>query len=187
MKGKAIIFCAPSGAGKTTIVRHLLSTMENLEFSISATTRKPRINEIDELDYYFLTKDNFLDKINSDEILEWQEVYEDTFYGTLKSEVDRIWSKGNHAIFDIDVKGGINLKKKLGDSVLSVFVKVENLDILKERLQGRNTESDHTFNERISKARDEMKEEDNFDVVIVNDNLEVAFKEAEKVVNQFLS
>ncbi|MEQ9405224.1 MAG: guanylate kinase [Cyclobacteriaceae bacterium] len=186
MNGKAVIFCAPSGAGKTTIVRYLLRKIRKLEFSISATTRSPRSNEKDGSDYYFLSSVDFHKKIDSGEILEWQEVYKDTYYGTLRSEVSRIWENGNHVIFDVDVKGGINLKKQFGDQALSVFIKVENLDILKERLEGRNTESKETLNERVAKAIEEMREESNFDVVIVNHDLDVALEEAEEIVNNFL-
>lgn len=186
MKGKAIIFCAPSGAGKTTIVRYLLRKIRKLEFSISATTREKRIREVGGVDYHFLTTEEFQQKIEADEVLEWQEVYKDSFYGTLRSEVDRIWESGSHVIFDVDVKGGINLKKKLGDQALAIFVKVENTDILRERLEARKTESEETLHERMAKALEEMQEEVNFDVTIVNHNLQDALHEAEILVNKFL-
>ena len=186
MEGKAIIFCAPSGAGKTTIVRHLLEDINCLEFSISATTRKPREYEKNGKDYFFYSTEEFLKKISNEEMLEWEEVYEDAFYGTLKSEVERIWSKGNHVIFDVDVKGGLRLKRKLGEKAAAIFIKVQDLNVLKQRLKGRNTESDFTLNQRIEKATLEMQEEDKFDEVIVNDVLEDAVAEAKDVVSNFL-
>jgi len=186
MSGKAIIFSAPSGAGKTTIVKHLVSRIPSLKFSISATTRSPRDHERDGVDYYFISGDEFRESVEKNEVLEWEEVYKDTFYGSLKSEVDRIWSEGNDVIFDVDVKGGINLKKKLGTKALSIFVKVEQIDILKERLEKRNTESEKSLNERVEKAMEEMKEEENFDEVIVNHDLNVALHHAEEVVSGFL-
>lgn len=186
MEGKAIIFCAPSGAGKTTIVKYLLEDFSCLEFSISATTRKPREYEKDGKDYFFYSTDEFLKKISNEEMLEWEEVYEGAFYGTLKSEVERIWEKGNCVIFDVDVKGGIRLKRKLGEQAAAIFIKVEDLSILRERLKGRNTESDFTLNQRIEKAVIEMEEEDKFDEVIVNDNLEDAVLKAKDVVSKFL-
>ncbi len=186
MEGKAIIFCAPSGAGKTTIVQHLIKEFRNLEFSISATTRKPRDYEKEDKDYYFFSNTEFLKKISHEEMLEWEEVYDNAFYGTLKSEVDRIWKKGNSVIFDVDVRGGLRLKRKLGDKALAVFVKVQDVSVLKERLKGRNTESDFTLNQRIEKATQEMAEEDKFDVVIVNDELDKALADAREVVSEFL-
>ncbi len=186
MEGKAIIFCAPSGAGKTTIVQHLIREFDRLEFSISATTRKPREYEKDGTHYYFFSTTEFLKKISHEEMLEWEEVYNNAFYGTLKSEVDRIWSKGNCVIFDVDVKGGLRIKRKLGDQAMAVFIKVKDVSVLSERLKGRNTESDFTLNQRIQKATQEMQEEDKFDVVIVNDNLEEALEHAREVVGTFL-
>ncbi len=186
MEGKAIIFCAPSGAGKTTIVRHLIEEFKTLEFSISATTRKPRDYEVDGKDYYFFSNTDFLKKISHEEMLEWEEVYENAFYGTLKSEVERIWEKGNCVIFDVDVKGGLRIKRKLGDQALAVFIKVKDVATLKERLQERNTESDFTLNQRIEKATLEMAEEEKFDVVIINDNLDDALDNARIVVTDFL-
>ncbi|MEP1097067.1 MAG: guanylate kinase [Cyclobacteriaceae bacterium] len=186
MEGKAIIFCAPSGAGKTTIVKYLLKEFSCLEFSISATTRKPREYEKDGKDYFFYSTEEFLKKISNEEMLEWEEVYDGAFYGTLKSEVERIWAKGNCVIFDVDVKGGIRLKRKLGEQAAAIFIKVQDLSILRERLKGRNTESDFTLNQRVEKAAIEMEEEDKFDVVIVNDNLEEAVARAQDVVSKFL-
>ena len=187
MEGKAIIFCAPSGAGKTTIVRRLIEEFETLEFSISATTRKPRDYEKEGVDYYFFSNTDFLKKISHEEMLEWEEVYDNAFYGTLKSEVERIWKKGNCVIFDVDVKGGLRLKRKLGDQAMAVFIKVKDVSILQERLKGRNTESDFTLNQRIEKATLEMAEEDKFDVVILNDNLDEALENARNVVSDFLT
>lgn len=186
MDGKAIIFSAPSGAGKTTIVHSLLDRIPSLRFSISATTREKRQTEIDGRDYYFLTVDAFKSRQRSGELLEWEEVYTDTFYGTLKSEVERIWSEGNHVIFDVDVKGGKKLKEIFGDQALSIFVKVKGEDVLRERLQSRNTESEETLNQRVSKAAEEMKEEVHFDQVVLNENLDTAIDEAEALVKSFI-
>lgn len=186
MKGKAIIFSAPSGAGKTTIVKHLLEKFPTLKFSISATTRSRRANEIDGRDYYFLSKDAFRDRIESGDVLEWQEVYTGSFYGTLKSEVERVWAAGNQVIFDVEVVGGMNLKKIFGDKALAVFVKVEDITILKERLKTRKTESETSLNERIERAKMEMAEEHKFDVTVINHDLESALRSAEGLVQNFL-
>ncbi len=186
-QGKAIIFCAPSGAGKTTIVKHLVKQIPSLRFSISATTRPPRLGvEKDCKDYYFLSKEMFAQKRDKKELLEWQEVYEDIFYGTLKSEVDRIWSEGNHVIFDVDVVGGINLKKALGDRALAVFVNAESIDILRKRLEARNTESQEKIAMRMAKASNEMGYAHQFDYELINRDLEVAFSEAESLVKDFI-
>ncbi len=186
MSGKAIIFSAPSGAGKTTIVKHLVSKFPNLRFSISATTRSARHGEEDGEDYYFLSSDVFMNKVAQNEVLEWEEVYRGTYYGSLKSEVDRIWSEGNDVIFDVDVKGGINLKKRLGDQALAVFVKVEDVEILRGRLMRRNTESEESLTERVNKAVIEMREEKHFDQVLLNHNLPEALEKAESMVVNFL-
>lgn len=186
MEGKAIIFSAPSGSGKTTIVHHLLQEIPTLSFSISATTRKKRPNEINGKDYYFLSTGEFRNKILHGELLEWEEVYTDTFYGTLKEEVERIWSDGMPVIFDVDVKGGINLKKALGAKALSIFVKVPNIKILGERLRSRSTEDEKSLKLRIDKATEEMKEETNFDKIVVNDDLDAAVRKAKELVVNFI-
>ncbi|MEM6830580.1 MAG: guanylate kinase [Bacteroidota bacterium] len=187
MSGKAIIFSAPSGAGKTTIVKHLVAKIPSLRFSISATTREARSNEADGVDYYFLTPEEFKKRVAQNMVLEWEEVYQGTFYGSLRSEVDRIWSEGNHVIFDVDVKGGMNLKEKLGDQALAIFVKVENVEVLSERLRKRNTESEESLLKRVDKAVLEMKEERHFEEVLLNHDLDTVLKKAEHLVTDFLS
>lgn len=187
MQKKAIIISAPSGAGKTTIVRFLLNkTGLPLEFSISACSRPPRGKEKDGLDYYFLGVEGFKEAIVQDAFVEWEEVYSNQYYGTLKREVDRIWQKGNVVIFDVDVIGGIHLKEKLGDQALSIFVKAPNLKVLEERLRQRGTESDDKIAMRLSKAEEEMAKTNEFDTIIVNDNLDAALKETVDVVKDFL-
>ena len=186
-KGKAIIFSAPSGSGKTTIVQHLNKTFPELEFSISATTRKPRENvEQDGVDYYFISRAEFESKIGTDALVEWEEVYGGNFYGTLKSEIDRIWEMGKVVIFDVDVKGGLKLKKYFGDAALAVFVKVPDFETLKHRLEKRKTETESQLQMRLSKAAEEMKFEPFFDYTLVNKDLEVSFQEAEGVISKFI-
>lgn len=186
-KGKLIVFSAPSGSGKTTIVRHLLGLKKlNLEFSISATSREARGEEISGKDYYFISAREFKDKIKNDEFLEWEEVYRDNFYGTLKTEVERIWAKGKHVIFDIDVVGGLRIKKKFPKETLAVFVKPPSVDELKIRLKKRSTESEAKINMRIAKASVEMATAPQFDTIIKNYDLEVALKEAEELVADFV-
>lgn len=184
--GKLVIFSAPSGAGKTTIVHHLLKSGLNLQFSVSAASRNKRQNEIDGKDYYFISAEDFREKIKSNEFLEWEEVYKDHFYGTLKSEVERIWSEGYHVIFDVDVIGGLNIKKYYEDKALSIFVMPPTLMHLEQRLRGRLTESDKDVKKRIEKAEYELSFAKDFDKIIINDNLEVALKETEKIVREFL-
>jgi len=187
IKGKLIVFSAPSGSGKTTIVRHLLGIEKlNLEFSISATSREPRGEEVDGKDYYFLSLKEFKNKIKAEEFLEWEEVYRDNFYGTLKSEVERIWSQGKHVIFDIDVVGGIDIKRIYPERTLSVFVKPPSIEELKIRLKKRSTESDDKINMRVAKASIELATAPQFDFIIENDNLDVALKEAEELAHNFL-
>ncbi|MCT4582214.1 MAG: guanylate kinase [Flavobacteriales bacterium] len=183
---KAVIFSAPSGAGKTTIVHHLLKTFEALEFSISACSRPRRHNERKGKDYHFLSIEDFKAKIANDEFVEWEEVYKDNFYGTLKSEVERIWSEGKTVIFDVDVVGGLNLKKYFGDNALAIFVKPPSIAHLEKRLRTRETETEASIARRIGKAEQELKTAHSFDYVLLNDNLEVAFAEAEKVLTSFL-
>ncbi|MFV0573031.1 MAG: guanylate kinase [Xanthomarina gelatinilytica] len=186
-KGKLIVFSAPSGSGKTTIVRHLLKQDHlNLEFSISATSREKRGNEVHGKDYCFLSASEFKTKIKNEEFLEWEEVYRDNFYGTLKTEVERIWAKGKHVIFDIDVSGGLRIKRKFPEETLAVFVKPPSIDELKIRLKKRQTESADKINMRIAKASAELATAPLFDVIIENDNLEKALQEAEILVDNFL-
>lgn len=184
--GKLIIFSAPSGAGKTTIVQHLLSTIPQLEFSVSACSRSMRKGEEAGVDYYFLSVEEFKQKIKNDEFIEWEEVYADNFYGTLKSELFRIWKGDRCAIFDVDVEGGINLKKQFGKSALSVFVMPPSVDSLEQRLKQRETETAESIARRIGKAARELKMADQFDKIILNDSLPKALKEAEKTVKEFL-
>ncbi len=185
-EGKMFIFTAPSGAGKTTIVRHLLDKFRFLNFSISATTRNKRLHEQDKVDYYFMTVDEFKQNAANGAFIEWEEVYEDQYYGTLKSEVERIWSSKKHLVFDIDVKGAQNIKRFFGDKCMSVFVRPPSVDVLIERLVNRNTETSESLQKRISKVRREMEYENTFDMVLVNDLLEVSFVEAEHIVETFI-
>lgn len=187
-KGKLIVFSAPSGSGKTTIVRHLLGIEDlNLEFSISATSRDKRGVEVDGKDYYFLSAKAFKTKIKNEEFLEWEEVYRDNFYGTLKTEVERIWALGKNVIFDIDVSGGLRIKRKFPEETLAIFVKPPSIDELKIRLKKRKTESADKINMRVAKASAELATAPLFDTVIVNDTLEHALKEAENQVRQFVN
>ena len=185
-KGKVIIFSAPSGSGKSTIVNALLDRIPNLEFSISATSRSPRGEEQHGKEYYFLSGDEFLHRIGQGDFVEWEEVYAGTHYGTLKSEVGRIWEKGNVIIFDIDVKGGINLKQKFGKDALAVFIMPPSVEELEKRLLKRGTESPETIRKRIGRAELELSYADRFDKVIVNDDLANAIDETEKAIAGFL-
>lgn len=181
------MFSAPSGSGKTTIVRHLLKQRElNLEFSISATSRKKRGDEIEGKDYYFLTTKSFKDKIKNNEFLEWEEVYRDNFYGTLKTEVERIWALGKNVIFDIDVSGGLRIKRKFPSETLAVFVKPPSIDELKIRLKKRKTESNDKINMRIAKASAELATAPLFDEVVINADLNIALNEAYDIVSNFI-
>lgn len=203
-KGKLIIFSAPSGAGKTTIVWHLLGTRGDLDFSVSATSRSPRKGETDGKDYFFLTEGEFRKKINEDEFLEWEEVYPGTFYGTLKSEVEKTIGIGRHIIFDVDVVGGLNIKEYYGDQALSIFVQppsitsikiidgvtttttTTQLETLEDRLRSRSTETEEKIRTRLDKATRELSFAPKFDVILVNENLDKAFREAENIVSEFL-
>lgn len=187
MKGKLIIFSAPSGSGKTTLVKHLLQQNFSLEFSVSATSREPRPGETHGKDYWFLSENDFQQKIKNGEFLEWEEVYKGIFYGTLKSEVERIRNAGKNVIFDVDVVGGLNIKKYYGDDALAVYVKPPSVNELQNRLQNRSTESEEKIKMRVAKAEKELAFAREFDVIIVNDDLPKALKEAEKVVAGFLT
>ena len=186
MEGKLIVFSAPSGSGKTTIVRHLLKLDLGLDFSISATSRKPRGKEINGKDYHFISPEEFQKHIKNDDFIEYEEVYTNNYYGTLKSEVQRIWEKGRHVVFDIDVIGGLNIKKKFPKQTLAIFVQPPSIKEMERRLRGRKTDSEEKIKERVAKASKEMKYASDFDIILVNDNLEEAKKEAEVLVRKFL-
>ena len=187
MKGKLIIFSAPSGSGKTTIVRHLLDKYtQQLAFSVSACTRPRREYEIDGKDYYFLTLQDFRQKIADQQFAEWEEVYAGNYYGTLKAEIQRLWNEGKHVLFDVDVKGGLKLKEAYGDAALAVFVKVTSDEEIKRRLSGRGTETEETLATRLAKVRYEQSFEHEFDVVLVNDELDETLAKAEDLVQAFI-
>jgi guanylate kinase len=184
--GKLVIFSAPSGSGKTTIVRELLKLFPQFEFSISATSRKPRGQEQHGIDYYFLSNEEFSQRVERDEFVEWEEVYEGTCYGTLKSEMERIWGKGNVIIFDVDVMGGINLKRLFGDNACSMFIMPPSVEELERRLRGRGTDSEEVIQKRIAKAEFELSKSPEFDYTVVNDDLQVAVDEAAAIIRNFL-
>jgi len=186
MEGKLVIISAPSGAGKTTIVRHLLESGLNLEFSVSATTRALRGSETNGVDYFFMSVDEFRKKAENNEFVEWEEVYKDLMYGTLKSEVDRIWEKGKHLLFDVDVKGGISLKNIFGIRSISLFIMPPSVEELETRLIKRGTDTIDIIKMRVEKAREEMKLANQFDTVIVNHELDRAKKETYETVSSFL-
>lgn len=185
MTPKLLVFTAPSGAGKTTIVKHLLSKYDRLEFSVSATTREKRAHEIDGEDYYFLSENDFKQKLENAEFLEWEEVYPGTIYGTLHAEIERISSKGKIVVFDIDVKGAINIKKQYGEEALTIFVKPPSLEVLIQRLKERGTESEEAFQKRVARMKYEMSCEKNFDFILLNDELSRALSQAEKLIEDF--
>lgn len=184
--GKIIIFSAPSGSGKTTIIKHLIKIFTELGFSISCTTRSPRISEKDQVDYYFISKKTFIKKINQGEFAEWEEVYPGILYGTLNSEIERIWSLGKCVIFDIDVKGGMNLRNRFYKNSLSIFVKVPSFEILKNRLKMRKTENSIDLSKRLIKAENEIIYANYFDFIIINNDLQKSKKESENLVRNFL-
>lgn len=187
MKEKLLIFSAPSGAGKSTIVQHLMKQGLGLEFSVSATSREPRDSEEDGREYYFISPGEFRRMIKENAFIEWEEVYPDQFYGTLYSEVEKIWKRGNHAIFDIDVVGGLNLKKKFGERACAIFIQAPSPEILEQRLRARGTDDEASLKKRIGKALTEMEYKSRFDHILVNDSLEKALAEAEKIVTDFLA
>lgn len=185
-KGKVIVFSAPSGSGKTTILKHLLERIPELEFSISATTRAPRGQEVDGKDYYFLSVEDFKSNVQKDNFVEWEEVYASCYYGTLKSEPERIWDKGHTVVFDVDVKGGVSLKRIYGDNALLIFVMPPSVKVLRERLIGRSTDAPEVIEQRVAKAELELTFAKDFDKILINDRLEQAFEEAEKMVRAFI-
>ena len=188
MNKKVIIFSAPSGAGKSTVVNHLLGIHPELEFSISATSRAPRGQEQHGVEYYFFSAEEFRRMISEDKFVEYEEVYEGSFYGTLKSEVERIWAKGNTIIFDIDVQGGVNLKRIFGEKAFSIFIQAPSIEILRDRLIKRGTDTEEAIERRIAKAASEMEfAAGKFDYTLINDDLQTALKEAEDIVSEFLN
>jgi len=186
MEGKCIILCAPSGAGKTSITKFLLTQELGLEFSISACNREKRENEVDGVDYYFLNTDDFKRRIENDEFVEWEEVYNDNYYGTLKTEINRIWNSGKNVIFDVDVEGGLSLTKHFGEKALAIFIKPPSVEALEERLRSRGTEDEEKIQKRLDKAEKELGYSKWFDTIIVNENLETAQQEVLSIVKSFL-
>jgi len=187
MKGKLIIFSAPSGAGKSTIVQHLVKQELGLEFSVSATSREPREGETDGKEYYFISPEEFRRKIQENAFVEWEEVYPEQFYGTLHTELERIWDRGRHAIFDIDVAGGMNLKKIYGERACAIFIQPPSMEVLEGRLRSRGTDSETSLRKRVEKAIYELEYASRFDHVLINDSLALALAEAEKIVREFLA
>ncbi len=192
--GKAILFSAPSGCGKTTIINELMGSgpserldPSNLTFSISATTRAPRGEEVDGRDYYFLSREAFMQRVGRDEFLEWEEVYSGTCYGTLKSEIERIWNEGKVIVFDVDVNGGRNIKKYFGSDALSIFVMPPSVEVLEQRLRSRGTDSEEAIVKRLARSAEELKQASQFDVTIVNDDLQRAVGETRRVIEEFLA
>lgn len=185
--GKVIIFSAPSGSGKTTIVRHLLERYPQLEFSISATSRAPRGQERDGVDYYFLSQEEFMKAVTENRFVEWEEVYKGTCYGTLRSEVERIWAKGNIIVFDVDVIGGINLKRIFGGDACSIFVMPPSVEELRRRLEGRGTDAPEVIDRRVAKAEFELTKAPEFDHIVVNDSLDEAIAETTRIIEEFIA
>lgn len=186
MDNKVLIFSAPSGSGKSTVVNHILSRRDDIDFSVSATSRAPRGGEQDGVEYLFYSAEAFRQLVRDDKFVEFEEVYPDRFYGTLKSEVNRIWARGHAIAFDVDVKGGVNLKKYFGDKALSVFIQAPSVQVLRERLVGRGTDSPEDIEKRVAKAAEEMTYAPQFDRILVNDDLATALAEAEAMVDAFL-
>ena len=184
--GKAILFSAPSGCGKTTIIGQLMQYFDCFDFSISATSRQPRGQEQDGRDYYFLSHDEFVRRVEAGDFLEWEEVYQGTCYGTLKSEISRIWDAGRVIVFDVDVNGGCNIKRYFGDDALSIFVMPPSLEVLEQRLRSRGTDSEEAIVKRLGRSAEELKQAPQFDVTIVNDDLQRAVAEAKGVIEKFL-
>lgn len=187
MANKVIIFSAPSGSGKSTIVNHILGLHPEMEFSVSATSRSPRGEEVDGVEYLFYSAETFRTLIADNKFVEFEEVYQDRFYGTLKSEVNRIWAKGHVIIFDVDVKGGVSLKKYFGEQAMSVFIQAPSVEVLRERLIGRGTDSMEEIEKRVAKASEEMTYAPKFDKVLINDDLQTAYAESEAMVDAFLA
>ena len=184
--GKAILFSAPSGCGKTTIIGRLMQYFDCFDFSISATSRQPRGQEQNGRDYYFLSRDEFMRRVDDGDFLEWEEVYQGTCYGTLKSEIERIWNDGKVIVFDVDVNGGCNIKRYFGDDALSIFVMPPSLEVLEQRLRSRGTDSEEAIVKRLARSAEELKQAPQFDVTIVNDDLERAVAEAKTLIEKFL-
>lgn len=184
--GKLVILSAPSGSGKTTIMKHLVEAFPRLEFSVSATSREPRTGERHGVDYHFMSPEEFLRHVEEDRFVEWEEVYSGTHYGTLRSELERIWSKGNAIVFDVDVKGGLRLKHIFGDKALAVFVMPPSIEELRKRLEGRGTDSPENIERRVAKAVTEMEDAPGFDLIVLNDNLEDAVSQAVGAIDAFL-
>jgi len=187
MTKKMIIISAPSGAGKTTLIKYLLAERQNIEFSISACSRPKRDGEQDGVDYYFLTEEEFRDKIEKNKFVEWEEVYPGSFYGTLRSEVDRIWSKGSHVIFDVDVVGGLNIKKQFAERALAVFIMPPSIEVLEQRIRKRQSDSEEQISKRVEKAEWEMQFAPEFDVTMVNNEITIARVELLKITDRFLN
>jgi guanylate kinase len=186
MEGKLLIFSAPSGSGKTTIVHHLLNLNMGLEFSISATSREPRINEENGKDYFFLSSEDFRKKIDANEFLEWEEVYPNQYYGTLRSEVNKLRHSGKHVVFDIDVEGGVHLKEEFAELAFAVFVQAPSLEVMEQRLRLRGTDSEEQLTKRLQKAKIELSYAEKFDYILINNNLEESLKTAEQIVREFI-
>lgn len=187
MEGRVLIFSAPSGSGKTTIVHEVMRRVDGLGFSVSATSRAPRPGEVHGKDYYFITPEEFRQKVDRGEFVEWEEVYPGTYYGTLRSEVERLWNEGKDVVFDVDVVGGSNLKRIFGEKALAIFIQPPSIEVLKQRLEQRGTETPESIQKRLAKADFELSHAKHFDRIIINDQLEVAIKEAVEAVQKFIA